>query len=132
AHVVMNLAARAAWSGLAHLPEIVFAAETKNSFFRRADLFPKLFRVFVRANLVVTFENCEPHARRIELEFIDQQIPGKLDRVFFEIIAEGKIAEHLEKSLMPRGLPNFVQIIVLAARAQALLRRAGTHIVAFL
>ena len=69
---------------------------------------------------------------RIELEFVDQQVPGKLDRVFLEVIAKRKIAEHLEKRLMPRGLADFVQIVVLAAGAHAFLRRAGAHVVALL
>ena len=37
AEIVMNLAARPARSGLAHLPEIILAAKAQNSFARRAD-----------------------------------------------------------------------------------------------
>ena len=33
---------------------------------------------------------------------------------------------------MARRLPDFVQIVVLAAGPRALLRRGGTHVVAFL
>ena len=33
---------------------------------------------------------------------------------------------------MPRGLADFIEIVVFAAGAQALLRRAGAHVVAFL
>src|SRR5205814_1226684 len=79
AHVVVNLAARSARTGVGHLPEIIFAPETQNSFARRADLFPELFRVFIGADFVVSFKDCEPHARRIELEFINQQVPRKFE-----------------------------------------------------
>ena len=51
AKIVMNLTARPAGSGLAHLPEIIFAAKAQDSLARRADLFPKLLGVFVRLTL---------------------------------------------------------------------------------
>src|SRR5207253_9459813 len=100
AHVVMDFAAWPAWPSLAHLPEIIFPAETQNALTRRTDLLPEFLSVFVRADFAVAFEHAEPHARRIELVFIDQQVPRKLDCIFFEIIAEGKIAEHLKESLV--------------------------------
>src|SRR2546421_8087562 len=128
----MDFAARPAWSGLAHLPEIIFLAETQNALTRCADLCPKLLSLFVWPDLIVAFKNGEPHARRIELIFIDQKVPRKLDRVFFEVIAERKIADHFEESLVTRGLADFVQIVVLAAGAQTFLRRAGANIVALL
>ena len=49
-----------------------------------------------------------------------------------EVIAKRKIPEHLEKRLMPRSLADFVKIVVFAAGAHALLRRAGAHVVALL
>src|SRR5881628_3463155 len=74
-------------AGVGHLPEVVFAAKTQNSGARRADLLPEFFGIFVRTDFVVSFKDREPHARRIQLVFIDQQVPGKLDRVLFEVIA---------------------------------------------
>src|SRR5688572_9282504 len=111
----MNFAARAAWSRLAHLPEIILAAEAQNSLFGRADLMPKLLSVFIWSNLLIAFVNGEPHAPRIHFEFIDQKVPGKLNGVFLEVIAEREIPKHLEKSLMPRRLADFVQVVMLAA-----------------
>src|SRR5439155_13485639 len=69
---------------------------------------------------------------RIHLQFIHHKVPRKLDRVFLEVIAEAEIAEHLKKRLMPRRLADFVEVVVLAARAQTFLRRAGAYVVAFL
>jgi hypothetical protein len=45
-----------------------------------------------------------------------------LDGDILEIVAEGKIAEHLEEGVMPRGIADIVEVVVLAARAHALLR----------
>ena len=95
-------------------------------------MLPELFGVFVRPNFGIALENRKPHARRIELEFVDQQVPGKLDRVFFEIITERKIAEHFKERLMPSGLSHFVEVIVFTAGAQTLLRRASAHVIALL
>src|SRR5207253_7805033 len=43
-----------------------------------------------------------------------------------------KISEHFEKSLMPRSLPHFVEVVMFAARAQALLGRTSAHVFALL
>src|SRR6266705_3568473 len=66
-HVVMNFTARAARSGISHLPEIIFAAKAQDSFSRSAHLCPELFGIFVRPDFVIAFKNGEPHARGIEL-----------------------------------------------------------------
>ena len=46
--------------------------------------------------------------------------------MLFEIIAEGKIAEHFKESVMARGVADIFEVIMLAASAQAFLstRRA--------
>src|SRR6185503_13278497 len=51
---------------------------------------------------------------------------------FLEIIAEREIPEHLEKRVMPCRFPNFVEIVVLATRADTLLRRRSAHVLALL
>src|SRR3546814_10227846 len=56
------------------------------------------------------------------------KVPGEADRAFLEIIAEREIAEHLEKSMVPRGVADIVEIIMLATRTHAFLRRSGGRI----
>jgi hypothetical protein len=58
-----------------------------------------------------------------EAEFLRDQVPGQLDRAILEIIAERKVAEHLEERVMARGIADIVEIVVLAAGAHAFLRR---------
>ena len=60
------------------------------------------------------------------------QFPGEGDGVFLEIIAEGKISEHLEKRVMAVGEADVFQVVVLAAGAHAFLRRRGARVVALL
>ena len=40
-----------------------------------------------------------------------------MDRLALEIIAEAEIAEHLEEGVMPGGIADILQVVVLAARA---------------
>ncbi len=52
-----------------------------------------------------------------------EKLPGQQDGALLEIIAEGEIAEHLEEGVVPRGVAHIVEIVVLAAGADAFLRR---------
>ena len=60
------------------------------------------------------------------------QFPGEGDGFLFEIIAEGKIAEHLEKSVVAIGEADVFEIVVLAAGADAFLAGGGAVVVALL
>ena len=63
-----------------------------------------------------------------QAEFLGDQIPGELDRAVLEIVAEREVAEHLEKGVMPRGVADIVEVVVLAAGAHAFLRGGGALI----
>ena len=55
-----------------------------------------------------------------------------MNSVFFEIVAKGKIAEHLEKRVMSCCVPDHFQVVVLAARAHAFLYGACAGILSLL
>ena len=61
-----------------------------------------------------------------------QQVPGKVDRFGFEVIAEGEVAEHLEERVVAARVADVLEIVVLAAGANAFLRRCGARVVALL
>ena len=63
---------------------------------------------------------------------LGDQVPGELDGVGFEIIAEGEIAQHLEEGVMAAGVADVLQVVVLAARAHAFLRTGGARVIALL
>ncbi len=69
---------------------------------------------------------------RIHSKDFSHKFPGKLDCLALEIIAKRKVAEHLEKGVVPGCFSYFIKIVVFAPCAYALLRGAGTHIVALL
>ena len=72
-------------------------------------------------SFIVSVVDSRRQARRIKPPFLGQQALGVVDRLLLEIVPERKIAEHFEKRMMPCGIADIVQIIVLAAGPHALL-----------
>src|SRR5207249_12018425 len=103
--IVVNLRAGTAWPRFTHLPKVIFFAQPENTILRNpGHLLPKFFR------LVILAEN-----RHVELVcgkpvLFRNQLPGKRDGVFFEVIAKGKVAQHLKERMMPPRVTNIVQI----------------------
>jgi hypothetical protein len=58
--------------------------------------------------------------------YLCQQLPGELDRILLEVVAEGEVAQHLEERVVPGRIADVLQVVVLAARAQRALRGRGT------
>ena len=136
----MNFAARAAGAGIAHGPEIFLQAGDGNHVFtRRADAYPQVARLFVDA------EDCSGRdfgaAKHGERQPVDgnskpigrgDEFPGVGDGVSLEIIAEGKISEHLKERVMAVGEADVFQVIVLAAGAHAFLGCCGARVFALI
>ena len=58
------------------------------------------------------------------------QLPGVGDGVFLEIIAKGKIPQHLEKRVVALGEADIFQVVVLAACAHAFLAACRPRVIA--
>ena len=71
-------------------------------------------------------------ARGIDPERDGHEVPGEPDRVLLEIIAEGKVAQHLEEGVMSRGVADVFEIVVFAAGTHAALARDCAHVVALI
>src|SRR5206468_12900911 len=120
AMVVEDFRARAAGAGVAHLPEIVGAGDADDARLREpCDLLPE-----IEGLVVVDIDGRREFILR-QAEFLGDEVPGKLDRAILEVIAEREIAEHLEKGVVPRGVADIVEVVVLAAGAHAFLRGGG-------
>ena len=130
--IVEDLAAGSAGSGLGHLPEIVrcvrralVVADPHDALARHADLVrPDVVR------LVVGLVDGDPQLVRRQPVNVGQQIPRILDRLALEVIAERPVAQHLEKSVMPGRVADVLEVVVLAAGAQAALDVGGAHVAA--
>ena len=56
-------------------------------------------------------------------------MPGELDGLFFEVVAKGEVAQHLEKGVVAGAGADIFQIVVLAAHPQTLLAGGGPVVV---
>jgi len=107
----------------AHRPEIVLGRNADDALVRKArDLLPQI------PGLVVGMIDGGGQPAGVEAPFPGQQIPGEQDRPFLEIIAEREIAEHFEEGVVARGIADIVEVVMLAAGADAFLRRGGGDI----
>ena len=128
----MQFAARAARAGVTHHPEIVLlvAVDDVHGGIQPGggeDGRPAVVRLLVEfarvalARLVDGGE--EPFLR--EPPDAGEQLPGPLDRLLFEVVAERPVAEHLEEGVMVGVHPDVLEVVMLAAGADALLRVGG-------
>ncbi len=125
AQIVMDLRARSARAGLAHLPEIIFFIEAEDAVLRNArDFLPQLL------GLVVLTKYRDVQLVFREAVIFGKEGPGVIDGLGFEVIAEGKIAQHLEESVVAAGVADVFEVVVLAAGADAFLRGGGAGVVA--
>ena len=122
AEVVVDLRARTARTGLAHLPEVVLLVEAEDAALGHAGhLLPELF------GLVVLAEDGDVELVLGQAVVLGDQVPGELDGFGFEVVAEGEIAQHLEERVMAARVADVLQVVVLAAGAHALLRAGGAR-----
>src|SRR6185295_16845490 len=68
--------------------------------------------------------------RDAEPLFARHPLPGVLDRLLLEVVPKGEVAEHLEEGVVARGVAHLLQVVVLAAGADALLAGDGPLIIA--
>ena len=131
--VDVQFAARPARPGVAHHPKIILLVAIDNmhlrieaSFFKNG--FPKIVRLLIQFTGVAfarfVHRRVQPLFRK--LPNLGDQFPSPLDGFLFKIIPERPIAEHLEKRMMIRIHSYVLEVVVLAARANALLRIGST------
>ena len=78
--------------------------------------------------LVVLGVDRGPELVRRQLVDLGQQLPGVLQRVALEVVAEAEVAQHLEEGVVARRVADVLQVVVLAAGADALLRRGRARV----
>ena len=116
AMIVENFAARPARSGIAHRPEIVRCRNADDPAFGKAsNLLPQIER------FVIGVVDGRSQPVGIEPPILCQQRPCMVDRLLLEIVAKTEISQHFKKGMMPRCIADIVQIIMLAACADAFL-----------
>ncbi len=110
-------------TGITHGPEIVFLAHAGEAC--RIDLHliqPDSSR------LVIILIDGDPEFFCRQTELFSQQFPGELNCLALEIITEREVAQHFKEGVMTGGVSDVFQIVVLAAGADAALRRGCPRI----
>jgi hypothetical protein len=127
-----DLGARAARTGVAHLPEVVafvlagarLVADADAAIRRHADVLrPELEGLRRRSHR--PWSRASPSAGRSEPV---RSSHAKRIGVALEVLAEAEVAEHLEERVVARGVAHVLEVVVLAAGAHAALRGHGRGI----
>ena len=127
AQVDVDFAARAAWAGVTHLPEVVVAVAIDDVVGRKV-LLP------VASGLVVTLQTLRGIALKygsvevggVKVKHVDQKLPTPVDGLLLKVVAKRPVAQHLKHRVVVGVVTNFLQVVVLAAHAKALLRVGDT------
>ena len=119
--IEVDLAARSArpvgaLGGGARGPEVVGLAVAPDA--RLGDLHVVAPR---RVGLVVVLVDGDGELRSVDLHLLSQELPRPGDGLLLEVVAEGEVAEHLEKRLVGVGLADLLDV----AGSNALLGRGG-------
>mmetsp|Transcript_57753 Transcript_57753/g.137441 ORF Transcript_57753/g.137441 Transcript_57753/m.137441 type:complete len:290 (+) Transcript_57753:2218-3087(+) len=125
--VIVQLAARAARARVAHLPEVVLHVPLDHPVCRE-ERQPQVARLLVgrhhAAEVLVALTVGRVEAVRRELVHDSEELPRPRDALLLEVGRERPVAEHLEEGVVVDVLAHVVEVVVLAARADAL-RRVG-------
>mmetsp|Transcript_79385 Transcript_79385/g.230479 ORF Transcript_79385/g.230479 Transcript_79385/m.230479 type:complete len:459 (-) Transcript_79385:73-1449(-) len=125
--VIVELGAGAARAGVAHLPEVVLHVPGEDPL-RGQVLLPELLRLQVGRHarlLRVAAVVGGVDARRVQVVHLREQLPRPLDGLGLEVVPEGPVAKHLKEGVVVHVLADVLQVVVLAARTDALLRVGG-------
>src|SRR4051812_28112491 len=105
----MDLGAWAAGSGVAHHPEIVLLVPVNDMDFRieagaGENSCPDVVSLLVEFGGITLFLvrriNRSEQALRRDSPNLGEQVPAPGERLFFEVVAEGPVSEHLEKGVV--------------------------------
>ncbi len=127
----MHLGARAARTRVAHGPEVVLEAELEDRLWRHVGG-PQGVSLGVTGEASLALEDRDLEAVFREAHVPGQELPGKGDGVLLEVVPEREVTEHLEEGVVARGDAHVLEVVVLAAGADALLGRGSAGVVSLL
>ena len=121
--VHVDFRARTAGPRVAHFPEVVVLVAVDDVVGRHV-LQPVTGSLVVALQTFrgVAFEDGHVQVFGVQLQHVNQILPSHVDGAFLEIVAKRPVAQHLEHGVVVRVVAHLLQVIVLAAHAQALLR----------
>ena len=123
ANIHVDLGARTAGTLIAHLPEVVVLVAIDDALGREV-LLPEACGLVVALQPIVGCSLEYGHIEAIlgQLEYLGQVFPRPVDGLVLEVVPEGPVPQHLEHRVVVGVVAYFLEVVVLAADAQALLR----------
>ena len=123
AAIDVDFRARAAGTGVAHFPKVVVLVAVDDVVFGEV-AFPdgSRFVIALQSGGFVAFEDGDVKVLRVDFQYIHQELIGKGDGIFFEIVAKGPVAEHFKHGVVVGVVSHLFEVVVLTAHAQAFLR----------
>ena len=119
--VHIDLRTRTTRPGIGHLPEVVLGAQPVDAAFGHTGHFlPEL------TGFVVFVEDRDTQMLPRNLQIFGDELPREPDRIALEVVAEGKIAQHLEERVVTRGVADLLEVVVLPTGPHTLLRRGSS------
>ena len=91
---------------------------------------PGLARLLVHRRPVLLAALEHRRVQQAGIDFIDfrQELPGPVDGLVLEVVAETPVAQHLEHRVVVGVVSHLFEVVVLAAHSQTLLRIGRTRI----
>ncbi len=128
APVEVDLAARTAGPGLGHPPEVLVVAPldvapARHPLRRQADLVAP-----DRPGDFVVGVGRGGEALGGDPELLGEELPGPVDRLALEVVAEAPVAHHLEEGVVAGRAPDLLEVVVLAGDPQAALHVDGARV----
>ena len=123
ARVDVDLRAGTAGPRVAHLPEVVVLVAVDDVVDRHV-LGPVLGSLVVARDVLLggALKDGNIEILRIQLQHVHQVLPRHIDSALLEVVTERPVAEHLEHRVVVCVVAHLLQVVVLTADAQALLR----------
>lgn len=116
-----NLTARSARSRVAHLPEVIFISHALDSACIHV-LLPELKR------LIIALMHCDPKHLFGESKHLRDKLPRMINRLLLEVIPKREVPQHLKECMVPTGVADILQVVVLASCADAKLTASRPRI----
>ena len=127
--VDMDLRTGTAGAGLAHHPEVVLAVAVDDVDGRiEARLFkdrrPEIVGLLIELGRIALGRSIDRRIKTIrgETPALREQLPGPVDRLGLEVVAEAPVSQHLEESVVVSVVADILEVVVFASGADALLR----------
>ena len=120
--VHMDFRAGATGTGLTHFPEVVLLVGLQDALGGHV-LGPEVDGLLIEGQpiLGVAFEDRDVQAVLVDAVAVCEQLPGPVDGLLLEVVAEGPVPEHLEHGVVVGVHTHLLEVVVLAADPQAFL-----------